>query len=303
MNTSITNNIVYCFGEILWDILPDGPQPGGAPLNVIYHLNKLNRLGKLISRLGKDIEGKNLRKTLHQWKIDSNLIQSDPINKTGKVLTRADVSGDVNYEIVFPVAWDFIETEDQMMNEVKKASAFVYGSLAARNKESRNTLFRLLKQAPYKVLDINLRPPFFESGLLKQLLEEADLLKLNEEEFKIIGQMFIGNPASEQEKVALLQKRFDIGDVVITRGEQGASYYGREEVQHCRGISVKVRDTIGSGDSFLAAFLTNRLNGATPEISLKNAVAMGSFIASKRGGCPAYRPSDYLNFIKENHKL
>jgi fructokinase len=31
---------VVCYGEILWDILPDKSLPGGAPMNVAYHLKK-----------------------------------------------------------------------------------------------------------------------------------------------------------------------------------------------------------------------------------------------------------------------
>ncbi|MEO6977574.1 MAG: PfkB family carbohydrate kinase, partial [Mucilaginibacter sp.] len=97
-------------------------------------------------------------------------------------------------------------------------------------------------------------------------------------------------------QVKFIQERFNVGEVVITKGESGASYYTSEKGYHLWGNEVKVADTIGSGDSFLAAFIANHYLKAQPEIILKNAIAMGAFIATKKGGCPDYIIQEYENF-------
>ncbi|HYH56437.1 MAG TPA: PfkB family carbohydrate kinase, partial [Anseongella sp.] len=77
-------------------------------------------------------------------------------------------------------------------------------------------------------------------------------------------------------------------------------FYRGKDSWHAPGIPVTVSDTIGSGDSFLAAFIARRLQGGAPEDCLRSAVAMGSFIAGKKGGCPVYELSEYLEFLDKN---
>ncbi|MBD0352658.1 MAG: carbohydrate kinase, partial [Flavisolibacter sp.] len=60
---------VVCYGEILWDVLPSGELPGGAPMNVAYHLNKLGLMSALITRIGKDERGEKLKALLNQHSI------------------------------------------------------------------------------------------------------------------------------------------------------------------------------------------------------------------------------------------
>jgi len=111
-------------------------------------------------------------------------------------------------------------------------------------------------------------------------------VKLNQAELELVQIIFNGPLSTEASQVKFIRDRFNIGEVVITKGESGASYYTGEKGYHLWGNEVKVADTIGSGDSFLAAFIANHYLKAQPEIILKNAIAMGAFIATKKGGCP-----------------
>ncbi|HEY9197404.1 MAG TPA: PfkB family carbohydrate kinase, partial [Mucilaginibacter sp.] len=97
-----------CFGEILWDVLPDGPQPGGAPLNVAYHLNKQGVQTSLVSKIGNDADGEKLENVLDNWGIKKHLLQTDTEHQTSQVIAKMNNGNEVSYEIVFPVAWDFI---------------------------------------------------------------------------------------------------------------------------------------------------------------------------------------------------
>ena len=288
-----------CFGEILWDVLPDGAMPGGAPLNVAYHLNKLGLPTSIISKIGNDEKGLELEHLLDGWQINKSLLQRDAIQPTSEVIARVGSRNEVSYEIVFPVAWDFIDYQPMINNALKPSVYFVYGSLASRNTLSRETLFKFLESDAVKVFDINLRPPFFNKSLLADLMERADIIKFNESELQMVQILFGGSFINEKEQVRFIQDRFNIPEVIVTKGEFGASYYRMDQSYHAWGSEVKVNDTIGSGDSFLAAFIANHQMGQSPKTIIKNAIGMGAFIATKKGGCPQYEIEEYKKFIEQ----
>lgn len=294
------NNISHipaiCFGEILWDMLPDGPQPGGAPLNVAYHMNKLGMPTSILSKVGKDVQGDELIALLDSWGIDKQFLQFDDNYKTGEVIAKMNNGNEVSYDILFPVAWDYIEKNSGLKDKINSSSYIVYGSLASRNETTRESLFELLKTDAIKVFDINLRPPFIGQDLLKALLDKADIVKFNQAELEMSQLLFCGSFGNEASQVRFIMERFNIKEVIITKGESGASYYKSYNAYHSWGSEVKVKDTIGSGDSFLAAFLAGHYLNESPEKILKNAIAMGGFIATKKGGCPDYEVDEYTAF-------
>jgi fructokinase len=285
-----------CYGEVLWDVLPDGPQPGGAPLNVAYHLNKLGVGTGLVSRIGMDENGRKLENLIDGWGINKQLLQHDASYPTSEVLARMNNGNEVSYEIVFPVAWDFINEVNLIKSHIKPQTYFIYGSLASRNEMTRNTLIQLLENEAINVFDINLRPPFVKKDLLDILLSKAQIVKFNQAELEMAQTLFGGSYINEAEQIRFIQDRFNIAEIIVTKGEFGASYYKGEEAFHAAGREVKVVDTIGSGDAFLAAFIANHYFQEYPLAVLKNAIAMGAFIATQKGGCPQYALSDYQEF-------
>jgi len=295
MNTNNATPAV-CYGEILWDVLPDGPQPGGAPLNVAYHLNKLGVNTGIVSRVGYDQNGRKLEQLMDQWGIDKQLLQHDAAHPTSEVIAKMNNGNEVSYEIVFPVAWDFIDEADQIKNFLKPQTYFVFGSLASRNPTTRDTLFELLEGDMLKVFDINLRPPFISRDLLSTLLEKADIVKFNQAELEMVQSFFNGSFWNEAEQIKFIQDRFNVSEIIVTKGEFGASYYNHNKAYHVAGREVKVVDTIGSGDAFLAAFIANHYAKASSLTTLKNAIAMGAFIATKKGGCPEYTLPEFQGF-------
>jgi fructokinase len=289
-----------CYGEILWDMLPDGPQPGGAPLNVAYHLSNLGVASSIVSRIGNDSKGDQLEALLDEWHINKQMLQRDVIYPTSEVIANMNNGHEVTYEILFPVAWDFISQVDEIKKQLAPSTYLIYGSLASRNAVSRDTLMEVLACDAIKVLDINLRPPFVNRSLLEALLIKANIVKFNQAELKMAQTLFGGSFANEASQIKFISEKFDIPEIVVTKGEFGASYYKRDEVYHAWGTEVKVKDTIGSGDAFLAAFIANHYLKSEPQTMIKNAVAMGAFIATKKGGCPDYQLSDYINFMNQN---
>lgn len=281
---------VICFGETLWDMLPSGKRPGGAPMNVAYHLNHLGVSTAIAGRVGKDILGGELLKWMQDRRIPVHLIQQDEENKTGKVIPHVQ-GNHISYDIVKPAAWDAIAFEDELLKQVKQAEYFVFGSLAARGTVSRKTLYRLLKASSLNVFDINLREPYFNEKRIEYLLKEADIVKVNDSELDIISSWY-ADSLNERKQMKNLQDLFGIRTIITTRGERGAVILDGEDWFEVSGFRVDVKDTIGSGDAFLAGWLYQTILGKNPAEKLSFACALGAVVASYEGACPDYAIGD-----------
>ncbi len=282
-----------CFGEMLWDVLPEGKKPGGAPMNVVFHLRQFGIPVIPISRLGKDALGDELLSFWQSKQVDLSLVQRDPDYPTGTVDVALDKDGHATYQIRKPVAWDFLQVEKVAQALVAASSIFVFGSLAARHEVSRNTLMELLDLAPRAVFDVNLRPPHFDHLTLESLLSKARIIKMNEDELSEISSWYDyhGNPEDLMEQ---LFARLDAEGLLLTMGKDGAAYFDSSGYYHQEGFPVKVADTVGSGDSFLAGFLSARLKGAPIQQQLATACKVGAFVASRRGATPEYDYKEVL---------
>ena len=287
---------VACFGEILWDILPTGTKPGGAPMNVAYHLKKLGVNPLLITRVGLDDNGRRLIDLLGNAGIDTDYFQMDSTKETGIVYAKPNEYGDVVYDIVYPTAWDFILMEDEVKSLVRSSKYFVYGSLAARNKISRDTLYELLETANNRILDINLRPPHYNKDTVSYLLSKAQTAKLNIAELELISGWY-GSTKTTLERMQFVQDRFDIETVIVTRGGDGAVVNFKGEIVEHPGFKVFVEDTVGSGDAFLAAFIHALINRHSINDAVSAACQLGAYVATKSGACPEYNSKDLETFL------
>lgn len=297
MQKSYNNKKVLCFGEVLWDVLPEGKKIGGAPLNVAYHLRKLGVDVTFTSRIGEDALGKEIQSVLKEKGLSESVLQTDINHPTSTVEARIHANHEVTYNIVENVAWDFIEYNHKLKVLASQASYLVYGSLITRNEISRNTLYQLLDSPLIKVLDVNLRKPFYSKELLQKLLISANIVKMNEAELQIISEWFHYGD-DDKEKMKILQNTFDIDSLIVTYGAKGAYLLHNNAIYFEAGYQIEVADTIGSGDAFLAGFLTNYIMDKSPPEALKTANDMGAFIAQKPGGCPEYEKTEIKMYIQ-----
>lgn len=285
--TTATNHPVVCFGETLWDVLPTGKQAGGAPMNVAYHLQQLGKHPAVISRIGYDELGRELIKTLDEKGICTEYFQVDCDKPTSVVKAEQKQGNEMVYTIVEDVAWDYIAFSDELASLVSSADYFVFGSLATRAAHSCNTLLKLLPLAKRKVLDINLRPPFYSRRVVEMLLGHANIVKMNEHELELIASWF-SDASTDTSRMKLLQERFALDTIIVTRGADGALVYHNHTLYSCTGIPVQVKDTVGSGDSFLAAMLAKIMEGANMNAALQFANQLAAFVTTQSGACPAY---------------
>lgn len=294
------NKYAVCFGEILWDIFPTGTRAGGAPFNVAYNLDKMGLDVQMISKIGNDDLGKKLINQLENWNIPTDFIQVDHLKPTGTVIATFDEHGEAHYDIVNDVAWDYIAVSPEQKELVKNAGAFVFGSLIARNQESKNTLLELLELSQFKVFDVNFRPPFIDFDLIKQLLHKADLVKMNKAELREIIRFLGEDYKDEDTSIQYIQNYFDLNEIVLTKGSKGARYFVGNQNYTFPAVSIEITDTVGSGDSFLAGFLAKRIEGRSPEEIMRQAISLGAFITSKPGACPDYSYGEFRTF-REKH--
>jgi len=278
---------IVIYGEMLWDCFSDKNIPGGAPMNVALHTQYLGIDTSFISRIGKDQLGQDLLDFIKKKSLDTELIQIDPEHETSRVIVDSSDKENIKYEIVKPVAWDFLEWNNSLQSKVDQANAFVYGSLAARSEKSRATLLALLETPTLKILDINLRAPHYEMAVLDLLLQKANILKINDDELEILTETY-HLPSAWEEGIKTLAERFNISMVCITKGGAGAIIYDGKEIHQHPGYKVQVEDTVGSGDAFLSGFIHKFLQGEPPGEILDFACALGALVATNKGGTPQY---------------
>lgn len=268
-------------------------------MNVAIRLQSLGIEAAIISKIGNDKAGTGIIDLLKSRKVDTSLVQTDLTYSTGEVKVQLDKNGIATYEIVQPSAWDLIEANTDAEKAVKRSDALVFGSLACRNEVSRNALQKLIGMSKFRVFDVNLRKPFVNYKLIEKLMHQADLLKLNDEELPLIVRSLDSEETGLEEMMLFLSEETETSKICVTRGKDGAVYLENGEFYYHKGFTVKVEDTVGSGDSFLAAFLYKLLSGATASAALEYGCALGAMVASHKGANPEISKEQIERFIGE----
>lgn len=279
--------IVVGIGELLWDVLPTGKKAGGAPINFVYHATQLGAEGYAISAVGKDELGEEIVQELDNNHI-AHCIESVDY-QTGTVEVTLE-KGIPTYNIIENVAWDYIPVSSKAIEIVKKAKAICFGTLAQRNMDSRKALTELLSYAPEDALrffDINIRQNYYSKELILDLLEKANILKINDEELEMLRPMMGLGGDYEVCCKALLEK-YGLKYVILTAGSKFSAIYSTDENSVIGTPKVAVADTVGAGDSFSGAFVYSILAGKSLKEAHRKAVNTAAFVCSKEGAWPEY---------------
>lgn len=263
---------IVALGELLWDLLPEGPSLGGAPANVAYHATRAGGRGALISRVGTDELGERAVRELATRGVDVSLVGTDPQHPTGTVDVHFE-AGEPRYTIGQDAAWDYVELPSAVGFDT---DAIAFGTLAARTPAARARTVAFLRQVhaapeprPLLALDLNLRPPHVNLEFIHEVLPLIDLLKLNDDED------------------AWLNAVIDVPMIALTRGSAGAELSFQGETFSVPGMPVSGGDPIGAGDAFLASFLVELLKGTLPALCLERANRYAAGVAAAKGAMPA----------------
>jgi fructokinase len=287
-------HLVIGLGELLWDRLPGGRQLGGAPANFAYWSTVLGERGLVASRVGSDEPGRDAIECLAKAGVDSSHVQIDAFHPTGSVRVEVSETGQPDFTIAQPVAWDFMEWTREWMNLARTADAICFGSLAQRSPESRETIARFIDAAPSGsliVFDVNLRQSFHSKDVLADSLQRSRVVKLNGSELPLVmTELDLGYEAN-LESARRLIREFALELVCLTRADRGSLLVtDGESVEH-EGFKVDVVDTVGSGDAFTAALAHHFMKGSSLETISEAGNRLGSWVASRAGAMPPVDPA------------
>lgn len=248
---------IAAIGEVLWDHLPYGKRLGGAPYNFICHAQTLGAEGYLISSVGNDDAGAEIRQQFQLSGLTDKYVVTDTTHPTGSVMISIDKSDQPEYIITNGVAYDYLPLLPEFESLAGGLDAVCFGTLAQRSEISEKTIRKFLDsicRPALKILDINLRQPFYNKAIIEESLRLCSILKLNVHELDVVAGI-LDIKGDQQRVVNSLKSKYDLDMVALTRGENGSSIYcGGHEYRHC-GFKVKVRDTVGAGDAFTAALV------------------------------------------------
>jgi fructokinase len=294
---SVMDTEFYAFGEILWDCLPSGNYPGGAPFNVASHVVELGGSASLLSAVGRDPLGDEILQVAKRNGINVEFVSRVRIGlPTGTVVAIVDAMGNATYQLVQPVAWDEINVSAEALQAVAEAGALVFGSLASRSPYNLEQLDRLLAvKGPLKFFDVNLRPPFADPARIIELGNRADVLKLNHDEVGHLASWLRTGKASLDvpqdvdalaDACAVLSEATSAPRICVTMGSAGAALWDHGTIITAPAPNVVVRDTVGAGDAFMACLMVGLTRKIDAQRVLENACRLGAFVASQDGATP-----------------
>ncbi len=282
--------IVIGLGELLWDLFPGGKQLGGAPANFVYHISHMDIDGYLISAVGNDNNGREIIEALKKREIETRYVQILDGYPTGTVSVALDREGSPSYTIHEGVAWDHIGVNDDILKLVKTADAICFGTLAQRCSRSGNSIERLLSVSAdrcLKVYDINLRQQYYSKDTIETSLTYADVLKMNEDELKVLGEMEQIS-GDDTDIMKTLMSKYKLTLIALTRGAQSSTLLGHDQFSTIPSPKIQVADTVGAGDSFTAALVAGLLKGMEINDVHKKAVDTAAWVCTQNGAMPGY---------------
>ncbi len=271
---------VLAIGELLMDDYGDCCHPGGAPANFAAHLVRFGVPASLYSAVGDDRHGDELLKFLRHWNVDTSMIDCIGF-PSGRVLVTLK-NGQPDYEILENVAWDNLKYHD-----IPAFDAVYFGSLAQRFETSREVIRRIVEKAgnALRIFDVNLRQNYFDRDVLEWSLMHTNLLKLNDEELPVVAEMF---DLSSQNESFLKQvsRKFNIGIVVLTLGKEGSMVYSDDEIHREPAYPCNMKNPVGAGDAFTAAFAAGILNGENISESQRVANRAAALVCEHESAIP-----------------
>ena len=289
-----THPAILSCGEMLWDLFPAGPRFGGAPANFACHAALHGARVALLSAVGDDPRGREATAILRRFGLDPSLVQTIADAPTGAVGVSLDAAGKPTFEIHAGSAWDRIAWTPALATYLDGVDALYFGTLGQRDPVSRATIRRALAVAKsrgrLRVLDVNLRRPFFDDALIRESIAEASVLKLSDDELDAVlaacGVPHGPDPTASL-RALLVRHRLDL--VALTRGTAGALLVSATEVIDQPGIPTMVRDTVGAGDSFTAALVVGLLRGEPLNTLARVACETAAAVCAHAGALPEPR--------------
>ncbi|EPO0698681.1 aminoimidazole riboside kinase [Escherichia coli] len=255
---------IWVLGDAVVDLLPESdgrllPCPGGAPANVAVGIARLGGTSGFIGRVGDDPFGALMQRTLLTEGVDITYLKQDEWHRTSTVLVDLNDQGERSFTfMVRPSADLFLETTD--LPCWRHGEWLHLCSIALSAEPSRTSAFTAMTAirhaGGFVSFDPNIREDLWQDEhllrlCLRQALQLADVVKLSEEEWRLIS----GKTQNDRD-ICALAKEYEIAMLLVTKGAEGVVVCYRGQVHHFAGMSVNCVDSTGAGDAFVAGLLT-----------------------------------------------
>lgn len=255
---------VWVLGDAVVDLLPESdgrllPCPGGAPANVAVGIARLGGTSGFIGRVGDDPFGALMQRTLLTEGVDITYLKQDEWHRTSTVLVDLNDQGERSFTfMVRPSADLFLETTD--LPCWRHGEWLHLCSIALSAEPSRTSAFTAMTAIRHAGGFVSFAPNIREDLwqdehllrlCLRQALQLADVVKLSEEEWRLIS----GKTQNDRD-ICALAKEYEIAMLLVTKGAEGVVVCYRGQVHHFAGMSVNCVDSTGAGDAFVAGLLT-----------------------------------------------
>lgn len=289
---------VIAIGEILWDIIGADKHLGGAPFNFAVHCHHLGARSVIVSRVGQDELGDEILARARELGVDTSLIQRDAEHSTGQVRVTLRAGGQPEFDICAEVAYDYLAAGPAAIARLRAADVVCFGTLAQRHPVARQSVGTLLDAARRALLvcDLNLRPPHYSVKVVRDSLARCHLLKLNDDELRIVQGMLRRDGLDEDEFLLHLLDAYGLELVCVTLGARGCILRTRRERVIAPGLRCRVVDTVGSGDAFTAALVVKYLAGRPLAEVAGFANLVGAYVATQHGATPPITPAALEKF-------
>ncbi|MCL5029998.1 MAG: PfkB family carbohydrate kinase [Bacteroidetes bacterium] len=242
---------ITSFGEILFDVYPEFKKLGGAPFNFIYHIKKLTGNGNLISRIGNDDAGNEILSLMKLNFISTQFMQVDAEHPTGAASANLDENKIPHWKIETDCAYDFMKPDENIRRLINKSTDCLYfGTLAQRSEQSKMTLHSLFGRRIKYFCDLNIRQSFYSKKIIETSLKACNVLKLNDEELKLVNNLFFQENFDEINLAKIISERFEIDLVCITAGDRGTVLFKDGKSDDYKIDVENVVDTVGAGDAY-----------------------------------------------------
>lgn len=275
------------FGEVLWDLMPNGDYLGGAPFNFAANCARLGHRVLFLSAVGQDPLGQRTIKAIKASGVSPNFVRTVPQASTGTVRVQFDGNGEPQYTIRRPAAYDFVHLDEVAMRSILASHPDIlyFGTLCQLYQNNQTSLFKLIDALPesFCFYDLNLRKDSFNTGLLVQLMQRAQIVKMNEEETKVLQQLFGTNAANLKEFCRTYSRKFGWRQCWITLGPAGCAVLHEGEYIEVPGYPVATPNPVGAGDAFSAAVCHGILEDWPVAKVAEFANKVGALVASQPG--------------------
>lgn len=301
----MSKKIVLSVGEVLWDLLPDGPQLGGAPFNFAYRVNSLDNVAMMVSRLGRDELGEKAHQKIIELGMNDRFIQWDESLPTGTVQVNLDDPNNPDYYIVPNVAYDQIELTDELRAFMPSIDCLCFGTLVQRAPKTRETVMTMLELAndTQCLLDINLRKDCYNQETVTQSLSHANLLKLNDNEAHELIEMLDLKADTLASFCAEMIQTWSLSHCLVTLGDRGVLAMEQEgKPIYIPGYKIDLVDPCGSGDAFTAGFLHKLLENNDLKTCCEFGNAYGALVATQSGATTPITPEQIEHFLQNGNE-